>query len=98
MARRRQIEQRALRRQGMNGLAIPLAAALTLVAGTAAATQQAITAEARWKVMDVCAKQAQAAFPDFTADSNAKRDAALNQCLESNNLPPRQPEMPAQPR
>jgi hypothetical protein len=78
----------------MGRLAIPLAAALILVAGTAAATQQAITAEAIWKVMDICAKQAQAAFPDFTADSNAKRDAKLNECLESNNLPPRQPEQP----
>jgi hypothetical protein len=82
----------------MSRLAIPLATALMLVAGTAAATQQGVTAIAKWKVMDNCAKQAQAAFPDFTADSDAKRDAMIKQCLDANNLPPRQPEMPAQPR
>jgi hypothetical protein len=82
----------------MNRLAILLAAALMLVAGAAAATQQGIQAEAAWKVMDTCTKQAQAAFPDFTADANAKREAMLNQCLEANNLPPRAPETPAPPR
>lgn len=74
---------------------IPFAAAFMFVAGTAAATQPGVTAMARWKTMDACAKQAQAAFPDFTADAGAKRDAMLKQCLESNNLPPRRPEMPA---
>jgi hypothetical protein len=77
---------------------IPLAAALMFVAGTAAATQQGVAAMAKWKTMDICAKQAQAAFPDFTADAESKRDAMLKQCLESNNLPPRNPEMPASPR
>jgi hypothetical protein len=48
--------------------------------------------------MDACAKQAQAAFPDFTAASDAGRDAYLKQCLEANNLPPRSPQMPASPR
>jgi hypothetical protein len=67
-----------------------------LSAGTAAAaTQLGITAMAYWKIMDNCAKQAQAAFPDFTADAAAKRDAKLKECLEASNLPPRQPEMPA---
>jgi hypothetical protein len=78
--------------------ALLLAAAMMLVAGPAAATQQGLTAIANWKQMDNCARQAQAAFPDFTADSNAKRDARLKQCLESSNLPPLQPGMPAQPR
>jgi hypothetical protein len=78
----------------MKPITILLAAALMLVAGSAAATQQAVTAQALWKVMDTCAKQAQAAFPDFTADSNAKRDAKLKECLDANNLPPREPEMP----
>jgi hypothetical protein len=77
---------------------IPLAAALILTAGTAAATQPGTTAIAKWKTMDICAKQAQAAFPDFTADAAAKRDALLKQCLESDNLPPRSPEIPAPPR
>ena len=78
--------------------AIPFAL-LILLAGTAvAATQQGIAAIANWKTMDNCARQAQAAFPDFTAESNAKRDAKLKECLGASNLPPRQPEMPAQSR
>jgi hypothetical protein len=83
----------------MRRFAIPAAAALLLVAGAAsAATQQGVSAVAKWKVMDNCTKQAQAAFPDFTADAEAKREAALQQCLEAGNLPPRQPLMPAPPR
>jgi hypothetical protein len=77
----------------------PAAAALLLVAGTAAAaTQQGVSAMAKWKVMDKCAKQAQEAFPDFTTDAEAKRQASLQQCLDAGNLPPRQPLMPAPPR
>ena len=40
--------------------------------------------------MDKCANQAQRAFPDFTAKSNAKRDAKLKECLAGQNLPPRE--------
>ncbi|MGH7063021.1 MAG: hypothetical protein ACREET_02965 [Stellaceae bacterium] len=72
--------------------------ALALLAGTAEASQPGTTALAKWKTMDICAKQAQAAFPDFTAQSNAKRDAQLNACLSANNLPPRQPSPPPNPR
>ena len=42
-----------------------------------------------------CAKQAQTAFPDFSADANAKREARLKDCLNANNLPPREPAAPA---
>ena len=34
--------------------------------------------------------QAQAAFPDFTPEANAKRDAKLKECLEANRLAPRE--------
>jgi hypothetical protein len=90
--------QHRLPRHAICRRVLPLAAAMMLVAGTAAATQQGNTAILYWKLMDNCAKQAQAAFPDFTADSNAKRDASLKLCLEGSNLPPRQPGMPAQSR
>lgn len=70
------------------------AAALVLAAGSAQATVQGTTALLRWKVMDNCAKQAQKAFPDYSAVSNAKRDAALQSCLNANNLPPREPLAP----
>jgi hypothetical protein len=42
--------------------------------------------------MDTCTRQAQTAFPDFTAESNAKRDAKLKECLAGRNLPPREPQ------
>ena len=78
--------------------AIPFALVILFAGAVAAATQAGLVAVANWKAMDNCAKQAQAAFPDFNADSNAKRDAQLKQCLEGANLPPRQPAMPAPPR
>ncbi len=70
-----------------------LAAAMALAPGiAAAATAQGTTAIQRWKGMDNCARQAQTAFPDFSPNSNAKREAKLNDCLRANNLPPRQQE------
>lgn len=44
----------------------------------------------RWQSMDRCAAEAQRAFPDFTAESNARRDAKLKECLAGQNLPPRE--------
>jgi len=71
---------------------LPVAAALALSAAAAqAATAQATTAMRNWKTMDTCERQAQAAFPDFSAEANAKRDAALKNCLNANRLPPRAP-------
>lgn len=72
-------------------LAFSLVAALVLSAVNAQATQQGQTALRGWKQMDVCAKQAQTAYPEFTAESNAKRDAKLKECLNAYGLPPRQP-------
>jgi hypothetical protein len=46
--------------------------------------------------MDKCSIQAQQAFPDFTAESNAKRDAKLKECLAGQSLPPREAPSPAQ--
>jgi hypothetical protein len=75
--------------------AIPVAL-MILFGGTAAAATQAGTwAITNWKYMDNCARQAQAAFPDFTPDSNAKRDARLKDCLQGGNLPPRELGAPA---
>ena len=79
-------------------LALAAAMALAGAAGTAEATQQGVTAIAKWKTMDTCARQAQAAYPDFTPDDNAKRDAKLQDCLNANNLPPREPLSPPPPR
>jgi hypothetical protein len=71
------------------------AAALALLSSAAqAATAQGTGAIVRWKGMDTCARQAQTAFPDFSPDSNAKREAKLKDCLNANNLPPREPASP----
>lgn len=75
----------------MTRFTLLLAAALVLSSGGAKATQQGQTALRGWKQMDNCARQAQAAYPEFTADANAKRDAKLKDCLNIYNLPPRQP-------
>jgi len=82
----------------MNRFGLPSASLLLLLIGTAEASQQGQTAVVYWKAADKCAKQAQAAFPDYNAESNAKRDAKLKECLSAGNLAPRQPmsPMPAQ--
>jgi hypothetical protein len=74
------------------------AAALILLIAGAEATQQGQTAIALWKLMDVCARQAQTAYPDYNPESNAKRDAKLKACLNANNLPPREPMAQPGPR
>ena len=82
-------------RQRITGLAV--AALLMLAAAAAqAASAQATTEMHNWKTMDTCEHQAHTAFPDFSAKSNAKRDAALKNCLNANRLPPRAPASPSQ--
>jgi hypothetical protein len=75
----------------MKLFAVSLLAALAASIVAAQATQPGRSVLTNWKVMDVCTRQAQTAYPDYNADSNAKRDEALNQCLNANMLPPRQP-------
>ena len=75
----------------------PLALAFLLIAlgpTAAGASQQGVVAGLKWKAMDRCAAQAHAAFPDFTAEANARREAKLKACLAGQNLPPRQPLAP----
>lgn len=68
---------------------------MLLIAPVAAlASQPGVQTIRNWKQADLCAKQAQAAFPDFTAEANAKRDAKLKECLAGQDLPPRQPVSP----
>ncbi|MGC2198724.1 MAG: hypothetical protein WA633_01030 [Stellaceae bacterium] len=75
----------------MKRLVIALGAVLMVAAVSAHATQQGQSALHSWKAMDNCAKQAQAAYPEFNAESNAKRDAKLKECLSGSGLPPREP-------
>lgn len=64
---------------------------LLLMTATAPASQQGVVVAQKWKASDKCTQQAQAAFPDFTPEGNAKRDAKLKECLAGQNLPPREP-------
>lgn len=82
----------------MNRFGLPSAAVLLLLIGTAEASQQGQTAVGSWKAADKCAKQAQAAYPDYSAEANAKRDAKLKECLNAGNLAPRQPLSQPPPR
>jgi hypothetical protein len=76
----------------MYRLAYSLVTVLPFLIGTAeAATQQGQQVNTNWRTADRCAKQAQAAYPDYSAESNAKRDAQLKACLNSYNLAPREP-------
>jgi hypothetical protein len=69
--------------------------ALCLVSGAAFATMAGQASIKKWAVMDQCEREAQAAFPDYSAEAVAKRDAKLNECLESKDLPPRAPLSPS---
>jgi hypothetical protein len=64
--------------------------ALVLLPAAALASQQGVVVVQKWKLSDKCSQQAQAAFPDFTPEANAKRDAKLKECLAGQNLPPRE--------
>ena len=64
--------------------------ALMLVPAAASASQQGVVVVQKWKMSDKCTQQAQAAFPDFTSEANAKREAKLKECLAGQNLPPRE--------
>jgi hypothetical protein len=74
--------------------AVALAAALTLPGAAFALTSQANGMIHNWVSSDRCVASAQKQFPDYTPESLAKRDVALQQCLSSGVLPPRAPLAP----
>jgi hypothetical protein len=82
----------------MKWLGLSLTPVLLLLIGTAEASQQAVGVLNSWKAADKCAKETQAAHPDYSAEANAKRDAALKDCLNVRNLAPRQPLSQPPPR
>jgi hypothetical protein len=94
MARRANAAARRLREAFARPLLImsimSLVAVLFLPAAAHATSGQGMIVMMRWKSMDTCAIQAQRAFPNFTAESNAQRDAKLKECLAGQNLPPRE--------
>lgn len=64
--------------------------ALAVSGGVMAASLNGNAMMQRWNASDRCAASAQKQFPDYTPESNAKRDNAMKQCLASGYLPPRQ--------
>jgi len=63
---------------------IAFVALLAALAVPVTATANSLNANGmmgKWKASDKCAAAAQKAFPDFTAESNAKRDKAMKDCL-----------------
>lgn len=68
-------------------LALLPAAALLLLTPPAGADQNWKTSSMVWRQMDNCTRAAQKAYPDYTRESNAKREKARQDCLRSENLP-----------
>jgi hypothetical protein len=67
----------------------------------ASADQNWKTSSAVWRAMDKCTEAAQKAYPDYTPESNLKREAARQKCLRGGNLPgdassPPPPQQPVQ--
>jgi hypothetical protein len=62
-----------------------------------AITQQGQQMMRNWAQSDRCVAQANKQFPDYTADSLAKRDQAVQQCLSNSVLAPRTPMGTQQP-
>jgi hypothetical protein len=61
-----------------------------------AITQQGTQMMRNWAQADRCSARARKQFPDNTADSLAKRDQVLQQCLSDSVLAPRTPQAPGQ--
>jgi hypothetical protein len=66
-----------------------LFAALVMPITAMAFTQYGQQMMRTWSASDRCAAAARKAFPDYTPESNAKRDAQMKNCLSGSNLPPR---------
>ena len=52
-----------------------------------AAESQWMQSKRVWSKMDRCAHEAQKKYPDYTRESNAKREAFRRLCLRKENLP-----------
>ena len=74
------------RRRRSLALLLALIAA-SLCAGRAAADDRLRQSDVVWKAMDNCARAAIKAYPDYTAEALAKREAQRRLCLRRSNLP-----------
>jgi len=67
--------------------AVWLALAAALLPHVAQADMNQKNSSAAWRQADHCAQQAFQKFPDYTPESNAKREAARRACLRDHRLP-----------
>jgi len=77
-------------------LALMIAAAALALARPAFADQNFKTSSIYWSARDRCTRQAQQAYPDYTPESNAKREKMRKNCLLGNNLPAEETSLPPQ--
>jgi hypothetical protein len=70
-------------------LAFSLLAATALLDSARATSGTGVATQHQWGVMDKCAKQAIAKFPDHTAEDLAKRDNLTRQCQRNSRVPTR---------
>jgi hypothetical protein len=75
--------------RGASGAGFAIVLAMPVVAG--AATVNGTQMIKNWAASDRCVAAANKQFPDYTADSLAKRDQAVQQCLSNSLLAPRAP-------
>jgi hypothetical protein len=68
-------------------LALILATAAMALPRNAVADQNLKTNSIYWNLRDRCTRLAQQAYPDYTPESNAKREKMRKNCLLGNNLP-----------
>jgi hypothetical protein len=71
--------------------------ALAALAPAVARPDQGSQLMKKWGASDHCSQQAYRDYPDYTADSLARRDQALKKCLAGGNLPPRDLPSPGKP-
>jgi hypothetical protein len=67
--------------------AIALLVAIAALPQNAAADDKWTQSKGVWRAVDNCTRAAIKAFPDYTPDSLAKREANRRQCLRRSNLP-----------
>jgi hypothetical protein len=78
-------------------LGLVVFALAALAPAVAFADGQGVQLMKKWVGSDACSQQAYRHFPDYTADSLARRDLDFKKCLAGSNLPPRDIPPPNKP-
>lgn len=86
---------------GYRFFVVPICAWIAITSIQAHADNAWKSSEPVWRQSDDCARAAFKQYPDYTPESNAKRDRALRLCLARNHAPGRastdpEPSVPAE--